>query len=564
MRRKIICTALMLCILAAITAMPFAGADIYAPRMEISGTPVFEVYWEAPASQSVYYGAKFEPRAGIYAGTPADRRIAGFTNAVSSRYVDFNSREEFDLYHWEGVGKSHFDEVGVEKLHVVNWNFHGGSSSLTPAAYDDYIRRNIDKMGNSGWDILLVFGKEFDIDGNFSDPAQFIDMFRHVAQYAHTKSNIAMVWSPNALSGFDMNLDWFWPGGEYVDWIGTSLYIDPHFLGDPAQDNLYNQDRLFFTGGYASTVTRMRLLADYALKQSKPMIVTEGGIAHYSNRTRTDHRDWALPQIYDMYAVIPRLFPNVKIAINFNYYNPNGSDYYRYDIGTIPNLSTALVDALRDPVYLSHYGSQASVSYQTFNEGPLTQDVRLSAVTYQPGDLNATVRYIVDGGEVHEATRPPFNHTLRQNARTLTVQMVSRGSVVAEKHYTFATPVTPPPPSEISVFLNGVKMEFEVPPQIINGRTMVPLRAIFEAMGVDSADIKWDDPTQTVTAVKGATTVILTIGSTSPTINGVVRPIDQPAEIINNRTLAPLRFVAEAFGGSVDWDDATRTAYIIT
>jgi len=106
------------------------------------------------------------------------------------------------------------------------------------------------------------------------------------------------------------------------------------------------------------------------------------------------------------------------------------------------------------------------------------------------------------------------------------------------------------------VMLDGQQMQFEVPPIIENGRTLVPLRAIFEAMG---AQVDWNNATQTVTATRGSTTVVLTIGSTSPTVNGQAWPLDVPAKIVSDRTLAPLRFIGEAFGGTVTWDEAAYT-----
>jgi len=111
----------------------------------------------------------------------------------------------------------------------------------------------------------------------------------------------------------------------------------------------------------------------------------------------------------------------------------------------------------------------------------------------------------------------------------------------------------------VNVLFNGSPLSFDVPPQIINGRTMVPMRVIFEAMG---ATIEWNGDTQTATATKGNTVVVLQIGNTSPTVNGQVIPLDQAAIIVDGRTLAPLRFVAEAFGGTVEWDGATQTASI--
>ena len=111
------------------------------------------------------------------------------------------------------------------------------------------------------------------------------------------------------------------------------------------------------------------------------------------------------------------------------------------------------------------------------------------------------------------------------------------------------------------IFLDKQQLTFDVPPIIENDRTLVPLRAIFEAMG---ATVDWDDGSRTVTAQKGGTTVVLTIGSTSPTINGVVNKLDVPAKIRGDRTLAPLRFVGEAFQGTVDWNGETRTINIAT
>jgi N-acetylmuramoyl-L-alanine amidase len=110
-----------------------------------------------------------------------------------------------------------------------------------------------------------------------------------------------------------------------------------------------------------------------------------------------------------------------------------------------------------------------------------------------------------------------------------------------------------------TVNLNGSRLQFEVEPRIENGRTLVPLRAIFEAMG---ASVDWNETTRTVTARRGGTTVVLSIGSTSPTVNGKAWTLDVPAKIVNDRTLAPLRFVGEAFGGTVEWNEQTRVINI--
>ncbi len=124
-----------------------------------------------------------------------------------------------------------------------------------------------------------------------------------------------------------------------------------------------------------------------------------------------------------------------------------------------------------------------------------------------------------------------------------------------------STPVILPEPvlAAPNVVLNGNKLSFDVSPIIENGRTLVPLRTIFEALG---ATVSWDEDSQTVTAVKGLNTIILQIGSATATKNGQVVNLDIPGKIVNGRTLVPLRFVSEAMGCKVDWVDETQTVVI--
>lgn len=108
------------------------------------------------------------------------------------------------------------------------------------------------------------------------------------------------------------------------------------------------------------------------------------------------------------------------------------------------------------------------------------------------------------------------------------------------------------------VVLNGQELAFDVPPVIEKGRTLVPLRVIFEALGVN---VNWDDRTRTVTAAKGGTEIKLVIGGRAYKNNQPVA-LDVPAKIVKGRTLVPLRFVSEALGAFVFWDGATQTVTI--
>jgi len=89
-----------------------------------------------------------------------------------------------------------------------------------------------------------------------------------------------------------------------------------------------------------------------------------------------------------------------------------------------------------------------------------------------------------------------------------------------------------------------------VSPQIINGRTMVPMRVIFEALG---AQVIWNGNTRTVTGIKSDTIIVLIIGNEVATINGQSQTLDQAAVVIDGSTLVPLRFVGEALDAEVQW-----------
>lgn len=123
---------------------------------------------------------------------------------------------------------------------------------------------------------------------------------------------------------------------------------------------------------------------------------------------------------------------------------------------------------------------------------------------------------------------------------------------------------------EITVELDGNPIEFDVKPEIIDGRTMVPLRKIFEEIG---ALVKWDNDTQTVSARKNKKTITLSIDSADLQIdkgdadeegNPIYETVtlEVPAQIVSGRTLVPARAISESFGLDVDWDGDNKKVTI--
>lgn len=110
-----------------------------------------------------------------------------------------------------------------------------------------------------------------------------------------------------------------------------------------------------------------------------------------------------------------------------------------------------------------------------------------------------------------------------------------------------------------SVISNDAEFKFDTPPVIKGGRTLIPARAITEGFG---AELAYDKENQLVTVTKGDTVIELTLGSMVAVVNGQEVQMDTKANIVNNRTYVPLRFIMETFRLSVEWDEETETIEI--
>lgn len=117
----------------------------------------------------------------------------------------------------------------------------------------------------------------------------------------------------------------------------------------------------------------------------------------------------------------------------------------------------------------------------------------------------------------------------------------------------------------ITVLVNGVEIEFDVPPMITRDRTMVPMRRVFEVLG---AKVEWVGEMRLVLATYKTSIIAMHIDEYSFSLTDVITgetesiPLDVPAQIVNDRTLIPLRAVSEALGKNVEWDGTARTAKI--
>ena len=243
-----------------------------------------------------------------------------------------------------------------------------------------------------------------------------------------------------------------------------------------------------------------------------------------------------------------------------------------------PDANLHIKDVLVDGV------SVGAVSSYTFNN--ITDNHTIEAIfeinTYTitasasiGGSISPSGTITVTSGESKTFTVTPYSGYKISNVK---VDGISKGSISSytftnvtanhtieatfEKEITQTTIVLQIGNSTFTV--NGVQNTLDSPPIIKNSRTLLPIRAIIESLG---GTVLWDATERKVTVSLGSITIELWIGKPTAKVYGIDTPIDATnpkvvPEIINSRTMLPLRFVTENLGCDVEWDGTTKTITI--
>ncbi|WP_341299401.1 copper amine oxidase N-terminal domain-containing protein [Lysinibacillus sp. FSL H8-0500] len=119
--------------------------------------------------------------------------------------------------------------------------------------------------------------------------------------------------------------------------------------------------------------------------------------------------------------------------------------------------------------------------------------------------------------------------------------------------------------TKVGVYLNNTKQNYTPGAYMKNGTTLVPMKAIFESLG---ATVSYESATKKVTAIKDNKKIIIGVGNKVAYVdtNGATSTItlNHPAEIYQGTTMVPLRFVSQALGANVTFDEAALIVYIET
>jgi len=107
---------------------------------------------------------------------------------------------------------------------------------------------------------------------------------------------------------------------------------------------------------------------------------------------------------------------------------------------------------------------------------------------------------------------------------------------------------------EERIKVRGMNLNFDVPPVIKEGRTLIPVRAVMNGLG---AEVVWDAEAKNVTITRDSKVIVINMATGETTVDGQAVEVDVPAQNIEDRAFVPLRFIAQTLGDKVEYDEET-------
>ncbi len=384
-----------------------------------------EVYVLTSNKDSIpYYGELNEPEIGTYVGMSGT-----YNDGLQSGYLLYSQYGEDGFSDYE----HYLPETDDVYYLTAAWNSQNENEQdlrdVLSGKTDEYMINELKYLESYAKShpnvriLLRIFGepnvwRPLDSCGNDRVKIEafaelYISAYRHIAEAARAYApSVALVYSPVDYGQWYTTPEDFYPGDEYVDWVGMSTYYNKNSqetnnIGDKGDKNLAR-------GLYNLPMVRTAEIMELAEEHSKPVVISECGFA-YGSSDGLQSEDYASKKMQDFYAYVNVVYPQVKLI---NYFNANTSNYYRmYD--DTPHSSGQSVYKPMQTVYkysLQRNGSIASVLNGANNAKSYTKLVdfkentdMLELIVYfdYATTENETVTYVLNGS-YFDTLRPPF------------------------------------------------------------------------------------------------------------------------------------------------------------
>ncbi|MDF2937233.1 MAG: copper amine oxidase [Paenibacillaceae bacterium] len=494
--------------------------------------------------------AKFEPVYGTYLGMYSELDPQMGNNYIRSEQF-YNKKHAIYLAYTQW-GKP------FPRQYAVNAKAAGAAlqiafepmNGLDEVKDGEYIRQWAAAAKATGVPIFLRYASE--MNGNWvpwhGDTAKYMEKFKLIHDIMEQEApNVAMVWSPGDVPINTMAA--YYPGDAYVDWVGISMYSTPYENGDSSkqQPGLGPVDRLDEI---------YRLYAD-----RKPVMISETAVTHTTVTDGKNWTEWGVMNLERLYEVMTKQYPRLKAITYFN----RGATQPGVTDNFLLRDNEAMMNAYKRLIGSSHFLSKVENGAKPAAGGGYLKAQGSAAfsgrtVVYPyiklPDIYNGKVEYRLNG-MLLKTEQPPYKGVELEPGgivpgSVLEVKAFNQAGISAVTRQLVLEPRT-------SVTVNGRSISFEQTPVNWQGNVLVPMRAVFEALG---AQVSWNQTTRTATGQKGSTTASVTIDSFTAVQNGKEYRLEAAPRLINSTTMVPVRFIAESFGAKVEWDGANAAVRI--
>lgn len=467
------------------------------------------------------------------------------------------------LYHTFGDNNTSWMEKILQEAanngQAVNfaWNVQGEGREIPTVVSNQSHIINVLKLIEkyNSVPVYIRFASEMNVWSDMADPLQYKEAFKTVSRLAKQyTTNTAIVWSVNEVSGWNTEMNDYYPGDEYVDWVGVSLYIKKYFQG---RNDVSRIDEVIFnTGKNADPVKALdEVITKYGNR--KPIMISESGVSHTIRTLGETDSSWAKLYLSKLYQYVPLVYPQVKMICYFDNVIP--SEHSDYALSSNYELLSKFKTLVTAPHFIQKSKKDEQIAYKELSYDYINVSSSDALYTYAHiyNYENPQVSYYIDGEYKSTVYELPYKFTGLENVsegnHNLTVKVEANGQILEEKSVMISVS------KEISITINGKKIATDTAPVIVGGRTLVPIRVVANGLG---ADVEWVPSKREVIITKGADILKLQIDNTTMTKNGEAKVLDVAPSILNGRTMVPIRAVGESFQAQVSWDGVKRNVII--
>ncbi len=409
---------------------------IIAQRCANQFTSRLEVY-KGDNSPPPRLGARNEPD-GVLFGQTSETTRSGDSMVLT--YIEYGDE---NIFSW--IKKIMGETLSRGAAMELALNFpNEGSTARSISASDHYISDLYSMLSEyKNLPIYLRIGAEFNTWDNKCTPEEYIPAYRAIASRMRSLDNVATVWSMVSTSTWK-NPSWpyeakdFYPGDEYVDWIGVSCYPKKYFQATTYEGRKKYIEVCYNTGDAADPVFLVEEAVSIAGGR-KPVMLSECGSGYRTNGSVCDTDEaWAAKRLKEMYTFIPMVYPEVKLIAYFN--KRMESETVHYDLDGAPTLRAAYDDVTRSEWFIhDFYNNTASLSFEKQSDTISTNgDVVLYSYPHIYGAGSVTVTYYIDGEWKHATSEMPYKADFRGLSGThkLTVTAKGDNGVKKTREYT--------------------------------------------------------------------------------------------------------------------------------